>query len=412
MSEDLPQLAIAYGERSVSLLALAQAARGLCRLVVVLDTGKPNGILLARLARKVGTVVDVAGRDDTTVVTALRELNVAGLVTYFDTDMVRLARIAGALGLRFHTEEVARALTDKTEQRRRIAAAGLPGPTTTSIPADEDPRKAAARLTYPSVLKPRHGDGSRHTYRLDGPDDAHRFLAGMSPREPMVAEHMLVARDRGPFAGYVSVESFVRSGVASHLIVTGRFPPAEHFRETGFFVPAAVTDEVHADLLAETDRVLAAVGVREGACHTEFMLTGDGPRLIEVNGRLGGGIPDIVALAGGPQLHPAAMRWALGLPLGFETPLELHAVGYRFLVQPPAGVHRVVSYHDLDALSGSPGIADVSVHHEPGTVIDSREGSRSYVLDVTGTAPDHGSLLKASAHVTDPSWISYEPATR
>lgn len=116
----------------------------------------------------------------------------------------------------------------------------------------------------------------------------------------------------------------------------------------------------------------------------------------------------MVALAGGPALHPAAMRWALGEPLGFATPVDLHAVGYRFLVQPPAGVHRLVGQQGLGDLARRPGVADVALHHELGTVIDTREGSRSFVFSATGAVPDHHALLDAESRITDPSYITYE----
>ena len=48
------------------------------------------------------------------------------------------------------------------------------------------------------------------------------------------------ARSGDPYAAYVSVESVVAAGVISHLALTGRFPLAENFRETGFFIPAAL----------------------------------------------------------------------------------------------------------------------------------------------------------------------------
>ena len=50
------------------------------------------------------------------------------------------------------------------------------------------------------------------------------------------------ARADGPYAAYVSVESVAAAGVISHLALTGRFPLAENFRETGFFIPAALDD--------------------------------------------------------------------------------------------------------------------------------------------------------------------------
>ena len=57
---------------------------------------------------------------------------------------------------------------------------------------------------------------------------------------------------------------------------------------------------------------LRALGVRTGGFHTEIKLTPDGPRVIEVNGRLGGGVPEMLLQASGESLMRLSMRVALG----------------------------------------------------------------------------------------------------
>ena len=68
-----------------------------------------------------------------------------------------------------------------------------------------------------------------------------QLLTSLGPARPeMVLEGYLAddsARADGPYAAYVSVESIVSHGVISHLALTGRFPLAENFRETGFSFP-------------------------------------------------------------------------------------------------------------------------------------------------------------------------------
>jgi len=55
----------------------------------------------------------------------------------------------------------------------------------------------------------------------------------------MLVEQFLPSLATGPserFGSYVSVERLVADGEMSHVAVTGRFPVAEPFRETGFFI--------------------------------------------------------------------------------------------------------------------------------------------------------------------------------
>lgn len=64
-------------------------------------------------------------------------------------------------------------------------------------------------------------------------------------------------------------------------------------------------------------QVHTTLGFRDGWTHSEFMLTADGPRLIQVNGRLGGDqIPYLGLLATGIDPGLVAARVACGLPPG------------------------------------------------------------------------------------------------
>ena len=71
-----------------------------------------------------------------------------------------------------------------------------------------------------------------------------------------------------------------------------RFPLAEPFRETGDFMPHPLETEEAETVVAVAIAAAEALGVRSGALHTEIKLTPDGPRIIEVNGRIGGGAID------------------------------------------------------------------------------------------------------------------------
>ena len=122
------------------------------------------------------------------------------------------------------------------------------------------------------------------------------------------------------FANYLSVESVVSAGVVEHFAVTGRFPLAPPFRETGFFIPADLTPTQRAAALDVASAAVRAVGVETGCLHTEIKFTPDGPRVIEVNGRLGGGVPLILEMATGASAPRLAMEVALGPSCGLCAP--------------------------------------------------------------------------------------------
>jgi hypothetical protein len=87
-------------------------------------------------------------------------------------------------------------------------------------------------------------------------------------------------------------------------------PP--YYEEVGHLVPARPVDGL-ADALELVAAVHRAVGLDRIVTHTEFRLTSAGPRIIEVNVRLGGDlIPYLGLLASGVDLAAAAADVALG----------------------------------------------------------------------------------------------------
>ena len=113
---------------------------------------------------------------------------------------------------------------------------------------------------------------------------------------------------------YVSVESVTSHGHTRHIEITGKFPLAPPLRETGYVVPATLDAATRRSVLDRTTSALAALDVRHGASHVELKLTPAGPHIIEVNGRVGGYVADLVRRSRGYDLVRAALQAALGRP--------------------------------------------------------------------------------------------------
>jgi biotin carboxylase len=174
--------------------------------------------------------------------------------------------------------------------------------------------------------------------------------------------------------------------------LTGRFPLAENFRETGFFIPAALNDADQESALALATSAIEALGVTTGCLHTEIKFTPDGPRVIEVNGRVGGGVPEMLHRAAGLPLIELTLRLALGEPIQFSGPATTERVGYRFFLQPPPLSATVTAISGLDVVSDHPGVDTITVHQGPGSVLDWKDGSRNHILAVVGSARDYDDL--------------------
>jgi biotin carboxylase len=397
-----PLVAIGYGPRCVPVMQLAEAAAGFCDLLWLVDTSVPGMREMTDLLQRFGAVVDLDGMSVEQAVKTLGDWEPAGITTFLDAGMVELACIAEGLGLPFHHPDTAAALTDKARQRRALRNAGLDMPACHLVRPYQSGRDLAAieaEVGWPAVLKPRSAQGSRSTFLVRDAAELEQLLDALGPRRPsMVLEGYLPddpARAGGPYAGYVSVESVVAEGVISHLALTGRFPPAGNFRETGFFIPAALDDATRSAVLDLTTRAIDALGVRTGCLHTEVKFTPDGPRIIEVNGRLGGGVPEMLERAAGVSLLDLALRVAVGEPVFVDGPVATTRIGYRFFLQPPTVSATVTAIDGITDFSDRAEVDTVSVHQAPGAALDWRDGSGNHIVAVVGSTDDEHQLQAA-----------------
>jgi biotin carboxylase len=160
------------------------------------------------------------------------------------------------------------------------------------------------RIPLPCIVKPREGVGSQHVRRVDDPAELARYCASLWSQQPGRAL-LLEEYIEGPL---YTLETL---GDGERLVSLGGWRvilgPPPHFVE----LEAHWGRWLSAEQEAAVRRVISAFGVGFGACHTEFVLTDHGPRLIEINYRTVGDQREFL------------LDEALGFPL-FETVLRLH----------------------------------------------------------------------------------------
>jgi biotin carboxylase len=395
-----PLIAVGYGPRCVPVMQLTEAAAGTCELLWMIDGNLPEMREMTELLHRFGPVVDIGGLSTDEILEELvPPYRPDGIVTYLDAGMPTFSEVAENLGLPFHSFATSVALTDKAEQRRVLKAAGLVTPPCAVITSDDTDGDIVALgldIGWPAVLKPRSAQGSRYTFFVNDESHLLRYLGDLGLDRPeMVLEGYLdddPSRTWEPYADYVSVESIVAQGVISHLAITGRFPLAENFRETGFFIPAALSEADQTAALDLASSAIGALGVTTGCLHSEIKFTPDGARIIEVNGRVGGGVPEMLDRAAGVALVEMTLRLALGEAVQFNGPVSTERIGYRFFLQPPPVSATVAAINGLDAVSDHPGVDTITVHQGPGAVLDWKDGSRNHIMAVVGSAHDYEEL--------------------
>lgn len=402
----LPKLVYVYDPLSFGPLSIIEAAAEICQLIWVVDCSKPEAAATARLVRKFGPVIDSSDGDVARVAAAVRELEPDGVLSMHDSDLVWTAELAELLQLPFHSREVALKLTDKSAQRDALASAGLAVPLYRIIDKDADAAaiaEIATAFTYPAVLKPRFGQASRDTLPMASASELQLTLAQLRERPDWQSEDYVLeafvpdaSTDLGGtgFAGFVSVESVVENGHVEHAGISARTPFRWPFRETGYCTPTALSPALQTDVLRVAGEAAYALGVTIGCLHTEIKLTDDGPVVIEVNGRPGGGMSEMLERASGFSILRTALRLAVGDPVGLEGPVPCSRIGYLLYVFPQTDVEWIDSVVGLPELRVVDGVDEIVLVRGPGKRIDWREGSEAHVFHLMGTTRNHDELRR------------------
>ncbi|MFH0516158.1 acetyl-CoA carboxylase biotin carboxylase subunit family protein [Streptomyces sp. M41] len=239
-----------------------------------------------------------------------------GVLTYDEALVEPTAELGRVLGVP-HTDPAAvRRCKDKSALRACLAEAGL-GPVRFAVAHDlEAARAAAADIGYPLVLKPRALGGSIGVVRVDDERqliDAFAVAADASASDGTTSRIAGVLVEEYLDGPEFSADCATWQGVTVPVVVAEKsvgFAP--YFEELGHIVPAAPHPGLDEALSLVADAHKAA-GLDNLVTHTEFRLTGRGPRIIEINVRLGGGlIPLLGTLAQGTDLAGASADIAVG----------------------------------------------------------------------------------------------------
>jgi biotin carboxylase len=401
---ELPRLAIFHRHDSAHPFELGAAASGLCRIVWVigwLPDEQP-----VRLLSRFGDVVDLSSMSETESIEHLVALRPQGVVVFTDAPIRLAAAVAQRLDLPFHSPATALMLTDKLAQRTALREAGLAAPAFVPVHA----KNFEVQVPFPAVLKPRAGAGGRDTFMVRNLDELTNAFIGCSPGEEFILEEWLPDRTTVPSLGadVVSVETVVQNGVFTHIMVTGRFPFAPPFRETGSFMPSDLSPPDWEEVTALAGAAVQALGITQGILHTEIKMTPSGPVIVEVNGRLGGGISGLYTRIGGQSLCELAMRMALGYDVGTLAVVDASSVAFFRIIVAPQSATRLEAVDGVKELIALPGIEEIRANVQPGDAVDYHHSSfLEYAFWLKGMVDSHTELftlinrdIEATLHLT------------
>lgn len=239
-----------------------------------------------------------------------------GVLCWDEARILQTAHVAEALGLPGGDVAMINRCRDKHLTRTALAKVGVPQPESVLVETVDEALVTADKLGYPVILKPRALAASLGVVKVNSAEeltDNWEFAHDTTvPEAPHYDVKVLVEE----FAdGYeISIDSAIFHGQVTPFCLARKeigYPP--YAEEVGHFVDAADPLLADHELMKVLADAHAAIGFSDGITHTEIMITADGPKVIEINARIGGDlIPYLGLQATGADPGLAAAAVACG----------------------------------------------------------------------------------------------------
>jgi biotin carboxylase len=342
-------LVLGAGPAQLGLLEAARA-QGLFTIVVDRDPGAIGFGLASRRAI-------ISTEDERGIERLVAAERVDGVIAPgIDWPVGIAARVAARHGLPHPLEpSVAGLAVSKSRQRERFDAAGIPQPRWKLVSRPEE------GLPVPCVVKAPDRQGQRGLSVVREERELHAAIEAAleASRNGSALVEELV---EGP---EVTVNAFSIEGRFHPLTVTDRLT-AEQPAFGVALAHAWPSDSDANGAAAEVARqAVEALGIGNGPTYTQVRFGPDGPRIMEVAARLGGGHDaELCEAALGVDLNALALAAALGEEVAPPVPeARVGGACTAFLVPPPG---ELLAVEGEDEARGADGIVFVRVYRRPG----------------------------------------------
>ena len=311
--------------------------------VLVLD-GDPNAMGYAYADEH--AVINIV--DEEACLAYAREKQVDGVLTAAtDFSVLTMSHIAEAMGLPGINYKSAKIIKNKAEVRKVLFEAKADDTGYSyEIGSLEEAEKVLGEITFPRMVKPVDGSGSRGASRVDRAEDfmkACEFAMSGSITHRAVAEPFVDGKEYG-------VESFVNQGEIHVLGVMQKDmtqPP--YYAELGHAIPSGLPYALEEKVKNCVRTAIKALGVNHGSVNMDLLINGDEVHIVDIGARMGGNLigSHIVPRGTGINYMANMIRAAVGDSADFRPVLDASPVATKLLALTP-GV--VKALPDFDAL--------------------------------------------------------------
>lgn len=251
------------------------------------------------------------------ILSACQQEQIDGICTIAsDVAAPTVAYVANRMGLVGNDYEAAVRANNKYQMRNAFMKADVPCPKYLMLSEHDLPN--AEKLDYlcevqfPLIVKPSDRSGSLGVTKVETPSaffPAVEKAISESFKKQAMVEEFIDGRE-------ISVEFISYKGKHYPLQITDKVTTeAPHFVELEHHQPSTITPKQYEEIYAITSKALDALGLTDGASHSEYKITPEGRiAIMEIGGRMGGDFigSDLVQLSTGYDFVRGVIEVALG----------------------------------------------------------------------------------------------------
>ncbi|MDZ8189550.1 MAG: ATP-grasp domain-containing protein [Nostoc sp. ChiSLP02] len=383
-------LCIGAGIEQIPVIEIAQKM-GL-KVTAVDENSKAGGLQIADR----GMVMDL--RNTAKAIALARELNIRCVLPVpLGAILTTVGAVNDALGLKGISEAAAKLCTDKLLTRKVLAEGGLATPEFAEATDEESLLKAAEKIGYPVVAKPRYGSGSQGVFVARDKAEFLRWLPWHLQQRQKYKESGKSLVEKCIQGLEVGVDSVVVNNYHSLIVIRDKEITELPFRLGKGLLSPSILPSLTQQKIAETlSKACSILGFKNCLVNADIIVDRSGePIVIEITGRPAGFnilakmIPAVIGVS--PILE--LINFSLGYEANFE-PIHRRGAVLRML---SAARGRFLAVEGIEEVRQMPGVVDVESFLEPGEIIEeSRTGATGYrvgYLLTCGETRDEADLI-------------------
>ena len=279
-----------------------------------------------------------------------KEEKIDGVLTAAtDYGVLTAAYIAKELGLPGLNYEAAKLIKNKYQVRKCLFEAKVDDTEQAyAVNENTDLAALAEKLSFPVMVKPCDGSGSRGVARVDEASqfaDACKNAMAASITHCAEVETFITGREYG-------AESLVVNGEAHVLGIMRKWMTAPpYYAELGHAMPSGLDDEVEKKVIGCVEKAIEALGINFGSVNMDLLVTDDNKvHIVDIGARMGGNLigSHIIPYGTGIPYIENMIKAHTGESIDFKPAKVPQPVATRILALKPGMVEQLPAMQSMD----------------------------------------------------------------